>query len=76
MVMILVRSGMPLIVMRREIDLLNRYRLTAVVTVILKKFLYPLTTKYLRRVQKIRLVNFGVQPEYVVLLIDLHIKRN
>jgi len=45
MVMILVRSGMPLIMMRREIDLLNRYRLTAIVKAMLKKFLLPLTTK-------------------------------
>jgi len=62
--------------MRREIDLLNRYRLTAIVKAMLKKFLLPLTTKYLRRVQKIRLAHFGVHPEYVVLLIDLRIKRN
>jgi len=67
---------MPLIVMRREIDLLNRYRLTAIVKAMLQKFLLPLTTKQLRRVQKIRLALFDVHPENVVLLIDLHIKRN
>jgi len=39
---------MPLIVMRREIDLLNRYRLTAIVKAMLQKFLLPLTTKQLR----------------------------
>jgi len=37
-------SGMPLIAMRREIDLLNRYSLTAIIKAMLK-FLLSLTTK-------------------------------
>jgi len=44
-VMILVRLQMPLIVMRREIDLLNRHSLTALVHEMSEKFQYPLTTK-------------------------------
>jgi len=58
MVTILVLLEMPLIVMRHEIDLLNRYRLLAAVNAMTEQFLYSRTTKYHHRVEKIRLVNF------------------